>query len=403
MWDWIAQVVYAFAALVVVVETFRRLLNWLRQRREFSWKQIQRFSDRLIDAIHASEFRPDSIIGLGRGGAIVAGIVASRLREETHGVGNEPIPVQNLDRLYLMNERNEREKVVIVGLHNIDPEGQSILLLNADSYTGKTLRRAKQAIEQGRPKVVKTGSLIVFAKGQVGRLDYVPDFAGGYLPYRQRDKRLPWRRMAHAPFKNEVRQVRGTVVVLHGLVATGKTSVTDAVVKHLRICDLRAVYSDWHWFRFGLQERQEDPLVNQRHNEYMIDLCWSVIGSGRHAILDCTSRSRLFRAAIREEFEKWKGRVMFIRCHCPEKLSLDRISSRLHIGPREFGTKYEYERVKGAFENMDQQERESVNLIEIDTDALKCEIVHRCDDESEQAMKAICRAVEDGYFSVVRR
>ncbi|MHC4741889.1 MAG: AAA family ATPase [Planctomycetota bacterium] len=381
--------------LLCIYEVAKVVKRIIQERRVFSWREIQNAGDRLFDEIVKSEYRPDIIVGLGRGGAIVAGLIAARFREYEpfHG---KMIPIGILDRIYILDEKGERVDVVITGIHHLDVHEKNVLVLNADTYSGTTLNEARKALRWDRPSDVKRGSLFVFERrGRKPVLE--PNFHGETPRLRKADKRLPWRAKEY-PLEDErdLHQGDSILVVLHGLVATGKTSATDAIVKDL---GFTPIYSDWYWFKYGLQRRNEDHSVSQRHNEHMLALCKSVIVSGCSAVLDCTSRWKSFRDDIRKAFHDLRVPVVFVRCSCPRDSALQRIRKRRVIGPHDFGTKYEYERVLRDFNEIEENEINQINLVHADTDALEVDVLHSTDMLAlESILSSVCSAIKKEYF-----
>ncbi|MCK4272773.1 hypothetical protein KAX22_08990, partial [bacterium] len=304
------------------------------------------------------------------------------------------IPIATIDRIYLM-EHGRRRDVAIVGIHNLDVHGKKLLVLNADTYTGTTLIKAVEHLEWDHPKIIKTGCLILYKGRKPG---FQPDFFGEKLALRKADRPLPWRGTEY-PFDTEedVALSKRVLVVLHGLVATGKTSVTRAISKGL---GHTPIYSDWYWFKYGLRDRHLNTNVSVHHNNHMLALCLSAIGTGYDAVLDCTSRWGAFRNDCQNRLAQYSVQVVFVRCYCTESSSIDRINRRQFIGPYDFGTEFEYSRVKKEYQEINTEETAQINLVEVDTDALICKIVNCVgDEELRQKMKSIRHAIEDHYFS----
>jgi len=192
-----------------------------------------------------------------------------------------------------------------------------------------------------------------------------------------------------------------TLVVLNGLVATGKTRVTDSLVAEL---GYYAIYSDWYWFRHGVRDRDTNPKVNVDHNTYMMYLCWSALAMGRGArvVLDTTSRWSSFRKDIQNQAAKYGVRVVFVHCHCDDEESKRRIQLRRPGGHDQFGTSHEYDRIKGDYEPLDDDELKQYNVIDVDTQKLECKIVNAAWYELEDEMKSIINAIKTRSFEQVK-
>jgi len=367
------------------------LLKVKRNRRIFSWETILRAADSVCDGLTERKFVPDMIVGIGRGGAVAAGIVAARMRQGLHE-GSRIIPMSTIDRVYLKGG-----EVVIAGIHNLDVYRKRVLVINADTYSGETLIRADQALSLDRPQEVRTATLIMVLRDGKPPLHSV-GFYGTQVPKR---KDLPWRPPDY-PLRQETEfsDKESVLVVLHGLVATGKTSIAEAIVKGL---GYTPIYSDWYWFKYGLQNRDLDGGgVSHNHNNHMYVLCWSVIASNRNAVLDCTTRWRIFREQLLDGFSKHGVHVVFIRCSCSEESALRRIKKRTFIGPHDFGTEWEYKRVKKEYAPIDDEEFAKMNLIDVNTDSLTCSVT-TVQKDSIKAVDEICEAIQRWYFQPFKK
>jgi len=321
-------------------------------------------------------------------------MISTKYRDDPHHHGRV-IPIATIDRVYVQNEP------VIVGIHNLDVHGKRVLLLNADSYSGTTLFRARQLLEYSEPTELKTGSLVTVAP-RSQHLDAQPDFCGAMLPVAKTDRRLPWRRGAPRG-STKALPTQTTLVVPTGLVATGKTSVTNSLVKEL---GFHPVYSDWYWFIYGLQDRASNPATNYRHNEHMIALCWSAAAMGLNAVFDSTSRWRETRDQLQDQGSRYGIRIVFVRCSCSEDAARARIRGRKHIGAHDFGTEFEYDRIRNEFQPMDDEEVRQRNLIDIDSEALTwrvSNVLHTQDlAATEREMSGIGNAISNHYFDEAR-
>jgi predicted kinase/hypoxanthine phosphoribosyltransferase len=384
--------------LLVLYELGRVLFHLYVDWREFSWQKIEKAIDKLFDEISESAWEPDLIIGLGRGGTVVAGLLAARFRDSTQ-YKHRMIPIASIDRFYLMKNKR-RQDIRITGFHTIDAFDKRLLLLTADLRSGGTLDRAEHVLKWDRPKEIRTGALLAFTKDvQFSHFD--PYYSGVQLPVTSSNRRLPWRSGKY-PFEEEhdIESIEGKLVVLHGHVAAGKTSVANAVVKALGFTPL---YSDWYWYKYGLGDRKRDRGVSKTHNKHMMGRCWSALGSGTDVVLDSTARWREFRDEIRADFAATSVMVIFVRCSCAEETALDRIKKRRFIGPHDFGTELEYERVRQDFDEISDDELRISNVIDVDTDALTCRIVSSKDGETREAMEKIVGAIQSLYFAKIQR
>lgn len=142
----------------------------------YSWFSIEYRSKKLIKQIKESGFAPDIIVGLGRSGAILGGILAGNMGVKTITV---------IDRAYKWQEEKTRE-VVPVSLINLEMlRGKKVLLVDAAPHTGETCKVIKEELLKAQPTEVKIASLF-----KVLYTVQVPDY---YINEVEKVRKMPWR------------------------------------------------------------------------------------------------------------------------------------------------------------------------------------------------------------------
>ena len=187
------------------------------------------------------------------------------------------------------------------------------------------------------------------------------------------------------------------LIILNGLVATGKTTTAKAISKSMNIS---VIHSDVYWFKNKekIVERASDRKISEVHNEMLLSKCGEYIGRGESVILDCTSRWRSFREKIIERFVQ-QSDIIFVRCYCPEKIAIGRIDKRSSEGPHGFGSKAEYYRVKNEYDSINDIERKNFSLLSVDTDKSKTCIETIAKPELKEVLDEMCDAIEKNDFS----
>jgi hypoxanthine phosphoribosyltransferase len=257
----IGDILAVLGGFVVIGQIYAFIKRRISEHFVFTWPQVVSGIDKLVYQVSKGGFEPNMVIGLGRGGAIVAGLFASKLREKYEGdaknSNDKLVEIALIDRIYLPNDGTEKE-ARITGLHTIDVTGKRILVLTADFYTGITVKKSKAALLDAKPEDIRTGCLFLFKLAR-GRSIEKPDFRGAEVPHRHVKKRLPWRGTNYkleGKANLSVTQ-KPLLGVLHGHVATGKTNTTYAIGKAADL-EFEAIHSDVYWFRYGLQNRHLD-------------------------------------------------------------------------------------------------------------------------------------------------
>lgn len=169
-----------FIAHIWIPDEGRRVLRGkmkqikkMQKAGEFSWEDVNNGVLRLVDLVRKSNFNPDIIVGVGRSGAIIAGLLAGNL-----GV----LPVGVIDREY-QRMRGGGRKVVI--RRGVDVKNKKVLLVCGMLITGQTLKAAYDIIDK-RGGEIKT--LTMFKR--TGPLIMTPDY---YSYEIESIARFPWR------------------------------------------------------------------------------------------------------------------------------------------------------------------------------------------------------------------
>jgi len=142
----------------------------------YSWWSIESRSKYLIRKIKEEDYKPDMIIGLGRSGAILGGILSGNL-----GI----IPITVVDRLYSWNQRNARTIEVLNFLQSEIISDKRILLVDAAPHTAETAKVIEESLLGMNPTEVRVASLY-----RTRNMLRIPDY---YVKYEKQAKKMPWR------------------------------------------------------------------------------------------------------------------------------------------------------------------------------------------------------------------
>ncbi|MFC0530974.1 phosphoribosyltransferase [Phytohabitans kaempferiae] len=158
--DNISIVVGIFASIVTILAS----VNFVRERTGISWKTVDTCTKQTITAIQQSGFHPELVVGVGRGGAILAGMLAGNL-------GHVPLFVVDT-----VLDRSDGMSTVHVRFPNLLPDldGKRVLLAVGELYSGEDLRAVLQTIKATSPTAqIKTVSLFTHPATSIK-----PDFVG---------------------------------------------------------------------------------------------------------------------------------------------------------------------------------------------------------------------------------
>lgn len=172
-------VVLTVVAIVASLIAIYLFVEEMRERFSFGWKHVNKLVRKLIDELRSSSFDPDTIVGVGRGGAILAGMLAGNMGQ---------VPLAVLD-----TEVHQDQGVTSARLRNPDTcpsvKGQSVLLVVGELFTGEDLKAAIGFIQAMHPRELKTLTLLTHRAASVN-----PDFVGMET---NRPLSAPWRISDH--------------------------------------------------------------------------------------------------------------------------------------------------------------------------------------------------------------
>lgn len=117
----------------------------MRSRRRFGWKQVEALVREMLEDIRTRGYRPDLVIGIGRGGSILAGMLAGNM-------GHLPLAV--LDTTLDHSDGISR---VEFRFPNCCPtlREKSVFIVVGELYSGEDLRAAIEFVRRRHPSEVK--------------------------------------------------------------------------------------------------------------------------------------------------------------------------------------------------------------------------------------------------------
>jgi hypoxanthine phosphoribosyltransferase len=135
----------------------------MRSRRRFGWKQVEALVRQMLKEMQSRNYRPDLVLGVGRGGSILAGMLAGNL-------GHLPMAVLDTEL-----DRPEGISKVEFRFPSCCPplKDKRILLVVGELYSGEDLNHAIQFARRRHPAEIKTASLLTHPAALVR-----PDFIG---------------------------------------------------------------------------------------------------------------------------------------------------------------------------------------------------------------------------------
>ncbi|MBF0176366.1 MAG: bifunctional pyr operon transcriptional regulator/uracil phosphoribosyltransferase PyrR [Magnetococcales bacterium] len=136
-------------------------MSYLREEIVMTSDEVQQAIDQMAQRIHAGITEPQKrvVIGIRRGGAVVARLLRDRLAQ-LQGVG---FPIGFLDITFYRDDLDTVGPNPVVGATDLamDIDDKSIILVDDILFTGRTIRAALNALfDFGRPEIVNLAVLV---------------------------------------------------------------------------------------------------------------------------------------------------------------------------------------------------------------------------------------------------
>jgi hypoxanthine phosphoribosyltransferase len=153
----------AILTIVTSATTLYLFAEEMRSRRRFGWKQVEKLVREMIDDMQSRSYKPELVLGVGRGGAILAGMLAGNL-------GHLPLAVMDT----VLEHPDGVSRVEFRFPHCCpDLKGKRVLVVVGELYSGEDLRHAIDYVRTCEPAEIKTASLLTHPAASVR-----PDFVG---------------------------------------------------------------------------------------------------------------------------------------------------------------------------------------------------------------------------------
>lgn len=115
-----------------------------RSRKVITWKQVDDTLVELIHHLNSSSFNPNMILGVGRGGSIIAAMLATNLEGR--------IPLAFVDTRPSLDEHGHPACELVNTQSVPSLEGLDVLIVVAELYTGLDMRAALHFVEGASPR-----------------------------------------------------------------------------------------------------------------------------------------------------------------------------------------------------------------------------------------------------------
>jgi len=153
----------AVLSAVASTSTVYLFAEEMRSRRRFGWKQVTKLVRDMLTDMRTRGYTPDLVLGVGRGGSILAGMLAGNM-------GHLPLAVLDtvLEHPHGVSHVEFRFPDCCPALRD-----KNVLIVVGELYSGEDLRHAIEFVQRRHPREIKTASLLTHPAALVR-----PDFIG---------------------------------------------------------------------------------------------------------------------------------------------------------------------------------------------------------------------------------
>jgi hypoxanthine phosphoribosyltransferase len=182
-------VVGSISSVIFVTQVLKKFL-----KKTYSWKDVVRATNYIINELSSKSFKPDLIVCLGRGGSIMGGLVAGNIGT---------IRICTMDRRMISSPEESMNipdfviKPNVTAMTTLVPSDKTlqILLITGEVVTGFDIFHAKSLLEKDLSKDNVNYKVLTASFSCLIHANFFPDFS--YLRGVKNYKAPPWRMTRH--------------------------------------------------------------------------------------------------------------------------------------------------------------------------------------------------------------
>lgn len=166
--------------IIGLIATILKVYSVWVNIRVLEWKSLEKYTKKVIKSMAKENYEPDMIVGIGRGGAILASLLSGNMvRKNT----KKNITIYCIDRIYKW-EDDHRTEVENPYIQYEIFEGLHILLVAGDVVSGKTMTFYLEKLKEHHITSIKTATIVK----SVGAT-FIPNFVGKKITSKFK---MPW-------------------------------------------------------------------------------------------------------------------------------------------------------------------------------------------------------------------
>lgn len=171
----LADSVVYFFSVVGFVASIITIKQYAWRRKRLTWRMVEKGVLSLKDKVVASQFMPEAIFCIGRGGAIAGALLSGCMGH---------VPLLCIDRSYVWVDGKSRQEKMFSDIE-IGKHIDRLLLVSGEMHTGDTAEMYKMYFESKGVREIKVATLVT---------ETYPRFVSDYSAYTVDDPDLqfPW-------------------------------------------------------------------------------------------------------------------------------------------------------------------------------------------------------------------
>lgn len=179
-----------YGAIVALIQLYHFLIRWGAFVKEphISADQFFKYVNKLVEAVKEKNI-PDVIVGVGRGGSIVAATISANILKN-----KEPIPIATLEWGF----RDAGDKY-IKSTTNVSFKNKHVVLCLAEDYFGELVTKAKSFLEKEGAEVHSVAVYSTFhdivSRMDPDKITYEPPDTVG--KWKNKKCKLPWEKIKY--------------------------------------------------------------------------------------------------------------------------------------------------------------------------------------------------------------
>lgn len=183
VFTWIGYIATFISIVTAIIGLYKVWKIFYENR--FTWRKVEKGVEKLVDKMKKDIYDPDIIVGIGRSGGIIGGLIAGCF-------GSKPFMAINRTFGYPQKTVASITDVIIDSEFLIGDKYKKILLVEGASTTGDTPKKAIELMQNKFPDKEFKFAVLVKKSSSTARIDYVAYNVNDNIKLAWHVKGWPW-------------------------------------------------------------------------------------------------------------------------------------------------------------------------------------------------------------------